>query len=78
MDNYSYGLRDELLAKREQLRGLTKQSRIQGDYHEALIKEWFLRFIDDKLSVKNGLIINGKQERSGECDIIIFNNEKKP
>lgn len=78
MNNFSNGLKNELLARREQLRGLTNQSKIQGDYHESLIREFILRFIDKRLSVKHGLIINDKNERSGECDVIIYENEKKP
>jgi hypothetical protein len=77
MSNYYTELKNELLAKREQLRNLTTQSKLQGDYYEALIKDFISRFIDDKLSVKHGLIFNNDQ-LSRECDIIIYEKGKKP
>jgi hypothetical protein len=77
MSNYYLELKKELLAKREQLRNLTRQSKLQGDYHEALIRDFISRFIDDKLAVKHGLIFNNEQ-LSRECDIIIYEKGKKP
>ena len=78
MNNYYQELKNELLAKREQLRALTLQSKIQGDYHEALIRDLISRFIDEKLAVKHGLIYNDKKQRSNECDVIVYEKGKKP
>jgi hypothetical protein len=77
MSNYYLELKKELLAKRGQLRSLTLQSKLQGDYHEALIRNFISRFIDNKLSVKHGLIYNNER-LSRECDIIIYEKGKKP
>jgi len=77
MNNYYRELKNELLAKRGQLRSLTLQSKVQGDYHEALIREFISRFIDDKLSVKTGLIYNEEYKRSRECDVIVYEKGKK-
>lgn len=77
MDYYE-ALKDELFAKREQLRTHTRQSKIQGDYYEALIREFITRFIDDKLAVKHGLLYHNDGRRSRECDVIIYEKRKKP
>ena len=76
MKNYYRELKNELLAKRGQLRSLTIQSKIQGDYHEALIRDFISRFIDDKLSVKHGLIYNDDNQKSRECDVIVYEKGK--
>jgi hypothetical protein len=78
MEDFYEGLKKELLSKREQLRSLTRQPKIQGDYHEALVRDFVGRFIDDSLSVKHGLIYDRKGQRSRECDVIIYEKGKKP
>ncbi len=75
--NYD-ALREELLARRDQLRPLTQQPRIVGDYHEALIRELVSRFIDDRLLVKQGLVFDRKGRKSRECDIINYEKGRKP
>ena len=44
MDYYE-NLKKELLAKRGTVRSLTRQSKIQGDYHESLVRDFVRRFI---------------------------------
>jgi hypothetical protein len=78
MNDYYEELEKEFFAKREQLRKLTLQTKIQGDYHEALVREFISRFIDDRLSVKHGLIYDDKGQRSRECDVIIIEKGRKP
>jgi len=78
MEGYYEGLKKELLSKREQLRSLTRQPKIQGDYYEALVRDFVSRFIDDPLSVKHGLIYDHKGQKSRECDVIIYEKGKKP
>jgi hypothetical protein len=75
----NYGeLKKELFAKREQLRALTLNPKILGDYHEELIRDFVSRFIDDRLSVKHGLIYDDNGQRSRECDVIIYEKGRKP
>jgi len=75
----NYGeLEKELFAKREQLRGLTLNPKILGDYHEELIRDFISRRIDDRLSVRHGVIYNENGERSRECDVIIYEKGRKP
>jgi hypothetical protein len=71
-------VKEELLAKREQLRTLTRQSKIQGDLSEALIREFIARHIDDRFAVKYGVLFDGKGKSSGECDVIIYEKKDKP
>lgn len=78
MNDYYEGLKNELLSKRKQLRSLTRQSKIQGDYYEALVREFVRRFVDDSLSVKHGLILGHNGRKSPECDVIIYEKGKKP
>ena len=76
MEDFYEEVKKELLSKREQLRSLTRQSKIQGDYFEALVRDFVGRFIDDPLSVKHGLIYDHKGQRSRECDVIIYEKGK--
>ena len=78
MQGYYYNLTEELFARREQLRTLTRQSKIHGDFSEALMREFFVRFVDDKLAVRHGILYDGKGKSSKECDIIIYEKDKKP
>jgi len=66
----------ELLAKREKVKALTNQPKIIGDYCEELIRDFVSKRIDDKYSVKHGLIYDQKGQRSKECDAIIFEKGK--
>jgi len=72
MQDYYYNLKKELFTKWEQLRTLTRQSKIQGDSSEALIREFLARFIADKFAVKHGILYDDKGKSSQECDIIIY------
>ena len=77
-DFYSH-LKEELFAQREQLRALTRQSKIQGDFSEALMRDFLTKFIADKFAVKHGILYDdGKDETSKECDIIIYEKDNKP
>jgi len=67
-----------LLAERDKLQTLTRQSKIQGEYLEALIRKLIGQYIDDKFKVKYGILVDDKGNRSGECDIIIYEQGKKP
>ena len=78
MQHYYCNLREELFVKREQLRTLTLQSKIQGDFSEALIREFLVKFIDDKFAVKHGILYDDKGKSSKECDIIIYEKNNKP
>lgn len=79
MDYYE-NLKNELLAKRGTVRSLTRQSKIQGDYHEALVRDFVGRFIPQEYEVGHGIIFNDMmQERSRECDVIIYSiRERRP
>ena len=78
MQDYYYSLKKELFTKWEQLRTLTRQSKIQGDFSEALIREFLVRFIADKFAVKHGILYDDKGKSSKECDIIIYEKDNKP
>lgn len=78
MQDYYNKLKEELFAKREQLRTLTRQSKIQGDLSEALIREFLVKFIDEKFAVKYGVLSDDKGNSSGECDVIIYQKKDKP
>lgn len=78
-EKHYLSLRDELLAQREQIRSLTKQSKIQGDYNEALIRRILPRHIPDAYKVGHGLIVDDAKNRcSLECDVIVFESRTKP
>jgi len=78
MQDYYCNLKKELFAKWGQLRTLTRQSKIQGDFSEALIREFLVRFIADKFAVKHGILYDDKGKSSKECDIIIYEKDNKP
>jgi len=78
MDYYE-SLVKELLAKRELVRSLTRQCKIQGDYHEALIRDFARRFIPQMYEVGHGIIFDEKMNKSRECDVIIYRiRERRP
>ncbi len=76
MEDFYEGLKKELLSKREQLRSLTRQPKIQGDYYEALVRDFVDRFIDDSLSVKQ-VIYDHKGQKSREATYHL-RKRKKP
>jgi hypothetical protein len=78
MQDYYCNLREELFVKRKQLRTLTLQSKIQGDFSEALIREFLVKFIADSFAVKHGILYDDKGKSSKECDIIIYEKDNKP
>ena len=72
MDFYRY-LKDELLAKSGALRSLTQQSKVKGDYTEALVRDFIRRIIPQKFRVGHGIVYNPKTEQSSkECDVIVY------
>jgi hypothetical protein len=78
MDYYE-SLKDELLAKRNVVRSLTRQSKVQGDYHEALIRDFVERFIPQGYEVGHGIIFDDNMKKSRECDVIIYSiKERRP
>lgn len=78
MDYYD-GLKKELLAKREVIKSLTRQSKIQGDYYEALIRDFVRRFIPERFRVGYGLLYDEEGRRSRECDVVIYDAlDRKP
>ncbi len=80
-DNYEE-IRTELIAKRKQLIELPLRSlppKIQGDYSEALLRDFIYKYIDKTLyEVKQGIIYDDKGQSSKECDIIIYRKGKTP
>lgn len=78
MDYYQY-LKEELLAKRGAIDQLTQQSKIKGDYHEALIRDFAGRIVPSRCEVGHGIVYNERSQRSRECDVIIYSvSEKQP
>ena len=73
INNYYDDIQRGLIAKRNALGYLIKQSKILGDYSEEIIRN----FIKSKIrnySVSRGVIVGDEGKTSPECDIIIYNN----
>jgi hypothetical protein len=72
MDFYEC-LRNELLAKSGALKSLTQQSKVKGDYTEALVRDFIRRFVPQKYKVGHGIVYNRRtQQSSRECDVIVY------
>lgn len=72
MDFYGY-LKNELLAKNGALRSLTQQSKVKGDYTEALVRDFIRRFVPQRYKVGHGIVYNPRNgQRSRECDILVY------
>jgi hypothetical protein len=67
-----------LLANIDKLKFFTSQTKIKGEYLEALVRDLVRKYIDDKFKVKYGILVDDKGNRSGECDIIVYEQGKKP
>jgi hypothetical protein len=78
MQAYYCNLKKKLFTDWEQLRTLTRQSKIKGDFSEALIRQFLSGFIADKFAVKHGILCDDKGESSKECDVIIYEKDNKP
>jgi hypothetical protein len=77
--DYYSSYRDELLARRDRIRSLTKQSKVQGDYHEALIRELVREQVPEKYKVGHGLVYEKTSgKRSHECDVLVYGTETRP
>jgi hypothetical protein len=67
-----------LLANIDKLKFFTSQTKIKGEYLEALVRDLVRKYIDDKFKVKYGILVDDKGNRSEECDIIVYEQGKKP
>lgn len=79
MQNFYSSLRDGLLAKRKEITSIVQQTKIKGDYSEALIRDFIQQHISQAFTVGHGIIYderNGKT--SGECDGLIYFTNVKP
>lgn len=78
MDPYYESFTKQILARRDQIRSLTRQSKIQGDYYEALVREFIRKHIPKRYSVGHGLVFDEReQKRSKECDVIVYDSSKR-
>jgi hypothetical protein len=72
MDIYE-NLKNELLAKSGALNSLTQQSKVKGDYTEALVRDFIRRFVPQRYKVGHGIVYNSRTGQSSrECDIIVY------
>jgi len=71
------GLKEGLLAQRKEIRALTRHTKIQGDYSEAIIRDFVQKTISSRLKVGYGLVYSEKGH-SRECDVIVYKENKKP
>ena len=79
LHDYYDSLKKELMAKREGIRSLTLQSKIQGDYHEALVRDFVRRFVPQRFEVGYGIVFDEKMQKSRECDVIVYETrERRP
>lgn len=49
-----------------------------GVYREAICKRFLRFFIPSKFEIHNGFLINSDNERSSQCDIVIFDSSSTP
>lgn len=79
MQNFYSSLRDELLAKRRKITSLVQQTKIKGDYHEALIRDFIQQHISQAFTVGHGIIYDARSGKtSGECDGLVYFTNVKP
>jgi len=77
--NFYSSLRDELLAKRKKITSIVQQTKIKGDYHEALIRDFIRQNISPAFTVGHGIIYDERNGRtSRECDGLIYFTNLKP
>jgi hypothetical protein len=78
-EEYYTSFRDELLAKSKRLLSLTRNSKIKGDYHEVIMREFIQKHIPSKYKVGHGLVYDECNERvSRECDVIVYESKHAP
>lgn len=78
-EEYYTSFRDELLAKSKRLLALTKHSKVKGDYHEVLIREFIRKQISSKYRVGHGLVYDERNNKvSRECDVIVYEKGHTP
>jgi hypothetical protein len=78
-EDYYTSFRDELLAKSKRLLSLTKNSKVEGDYHEVIMREFIRKQISAKYKVGHGLVYDEKNGRvSRECDVIVYEEKHAP
>lgn len=78
-EDYYISFRDELLAKSKRLLSLTRNSKVEGDYHEVIMREFIRKHISRKYKVGHGLIYDERDEKvSRECDVIVYEGSHAP
>lgn len=72
MDFYG-NLRNELLARNGALKSLTRQTKVKGDYTEALVRDLIRRLVPQNYKVGHGIVYNSRTgQNSRECDVIVY------
>jgi hypothetical protein len=73
MDNFYGHLKNELLARNGALKSLTQQSKVKGDYTEALVRDLIRRLVPQNYKVGHGIVYNSRTGQSSrECDVIVY------
>ena len=79
LDKFYTSFKTALLARRNRIASLVENTKIKGDYHEALIREFIKEHISPTLKVGHGILFDAeKNQVSGECDVIIYWRNLKP
>jgi len=72
MDYYE-SLSKEIFSRYETITSLTQQTKIKGDYTEAIVRDFIGRFLPQNFRVGHGLIYNSEiRKTSPECDVIVY------
>ena len=73
MQDFYSSIKDELLAKSKRITSIVQQTKIKGDYHEALIRDVIRQHISQAYKVGHGIIYDERSGKaSGECDGLIY------
>ena len=76
MDYYE-SLTKEIFSRYETITSLTQQTKIKGDYTEAIVRDFVGRFLPRRYEVVHGLVYNSKTgKKSPECDVIVYDIER--
>lgn len=76
MDYYE-SLTKEIISRYETITSLTQQTKIKGDYTEAIVRDFVGRFLPRRYEVGHGLVYNSTTGRkSPECDVIVYDVER--
>lgn len=71
--NYYESLGKEILSRYETISSLTQQTKIKGDYTEAIVGDFIGKFLPKNFEVGHGLVYNSKTNKtSPECDVIVY------